>query len=67
MKLDTFSLIALILVLIGGINWGLVGLFEVNIVTAILGLMLGRIIFIVVGVAALYLCYVLYTERAKKV
>lgn len=65
--LNMYGWVALILVLVGGINWGLFGLFNVNIVSAILGNMLGRLIFIIVGVAAAYLCYLVYLEKAKKV
>lgn len=65
-ELDLYGWIALVLVLIGGINWGLVGLFNTNIITAILGGILGRIVFIIVGVAAGYLCYLIYAEKSKK-
>lgn len=65
-ELNLYGWIALILVLVGGINWGLVGLFNVNIISGILGELLGRLIFIIVGVAAGYLCYLLYMERMKK-
>lgn len=65
MKLDLYAFICLIIVLVGGINWGLVGLFNVNIVTGIFGLMLGRLIFIIVGAAAIFLCYRLYLEKSK--
>lgn len=65
-ELNLYGWIAMILVLIGGINWGLVGLFNVNIVTGIFGVMLGRLIFIVVGVAAVYLCYLVYLAKYKK-
>ena len=64
--LTMYGWIALILVIIGGINWGLVGLFNTNIISAIFGNLLGRIIFIIVGVAAGYLCYLLYLEKSKK-
>lgn len=64
--LDLYTWIALILVIIGGINWGLMGLFNVNLVSAILGDLLGRLIFIVVGGAAGYLCYVIYLQKFKK-
>lgn len=66
-NLDMIGLVALILVIVGGINWLLVGLFDVNIVTAIFGMMLGRLIFIIVGAAAVYLCYLLYLDKYKKV
>jgi uncharacterized protein len=65
--LSIYGFIALILVIIGGINWLLVGLFDINIVTAIFGSMLGRLIFIIVGAAALYLCYLIYVEKSRKI
>ncbi len=48
--------IALTLVIIGAINWLLVGLFEFNLVDAIFGSLsvLTRIIYIVVGIAGLW-------------
>lgn len=64
--LSLYGWIALIIVLVGGINWGLVGIFNLNIVTGIFGDMLGRLIFIVVGAAAAYLCYLVYLEKMKK-
>lgn len=53
--------IALILLIIGGLNWGLVGLFGFNVVTAIFGDMtlISKIIYIIVGLAALYSIYYL--------
>lgn len=65
-ELPLLALIALIIVIIGGINWGLVGLFNVNIVLSIFGVMLSRLIFIVVGVAAGYLAYLLYLAKMTK-
>lgn len=64
--LDLYTWIALILVIVGGVNWGLVGLFNVNLVSAILGDLLGRLIFIVVGGGAGYLCYLIYLQKFKK-
>jgi uncharacterized protein len=58
-KLDT---LALILTIVGGLNWGLVGLFHFDLVAAIAGGMsfgetnvLSRIIYTLVGVSAVYL------------
>ncbi len=47
---------AAILLVIGGLNWGLVGIADFNLVTYALGSMdvLARIIFTIVGLAALY-------------
>lgn len=66
LNLNLYGVIALIIVLVGGINWGLIGLFNVNIISGILGIMLGRLIFIIVGVAAGYLAYLIYLEKTKK-
>ncbi len=49
--------IAAILVLVGGINWGLIGLLRLDLIGSILGHILGRLVFFVVGVAAGYLIY----------
>lgn len=45
------------LVIVGGLNWGLVGAFNFDLVAAILGVMstLSRIVYILVGLAALYI------------
>lgn len=53
------DLIALILVIVGGLNWGLIGLLDFNLVAAIFGegSALSRIIYILVGLAALYTIY----------
>ena len=48
--------IALILVIIGAINWGLIGLFQFNLVEFLFGAMtiLCRIIYILVGISGLW-------------
>ncbi len=49
--------IALILSIIGGLNWGLVGLFEFDLVAWLFGgqtALLSRIVYILVGLAALW-------------
>lgn len=48
--------IALALIIIGAINWGLIGIFNFNLVAAILGDMtiLSRIIYGLVGVSGLW-------------
>lgn len=52
-----FDYVALIISVIGAINWGLVGLFRFNLVSWIFGDMswLSRIIYVVVGICGLYL------------
>ena len=60
-KLSVLDWIALILVIIGGLNWGLVGLFNFDLVAAIFGAMsiLSRIIYILVCLSAIYLAITL--------
>ena len=43
------------LLIVGGLNWGLVGLFEFDLVAAIFGDMtaLSRIVYVLVGISAL--------------
>jgi len=46
--------IALILVIIGAVNWGLIGLFEFNLVAALFGVgILAKIIYTLVGISGL--------------
>ena len=59
MRLNTIDWIAYVLTIIGGLNWGLVGAFNFDLVAAIFGEMslLSRIVYILVGVSAIYLIY----------
>lgn len=54
--------IALILVIIGAINWGLIGLFDFNLVDTLFGVMsvLSRIIYILVGLSGLWAIKLLF-------
>jgi hypothetical protein len=54
--MKTLDYIALILVAIGAINWGLIGFFEFDLVRAIFGdmTMVSRIVYALVGIAGLY-------------
>ncbi len=52
-KLD---IVALVLVIVGAVNWGLVGVAKFNLVTALFGqTILSSIVFTLVGVAGVYL------------
>ena len=59
---------ALILLIIGGLNWGLVGAFQVNLVTVLFGpsSTLSRIVYILIGVAAVYAIYLLARGSARR-
>lgn len=55
--MKTLDVIALVLIIVGGLNWLLFGLFEWDLVGGIFGGMdsvLAKIIYIVVGIAAIY-------------
>jgi hypothetical protein len=54
--MKAINIIAIILVIVGALNWGLVGLFGFNLVSAIFGAMtvLSRLIYILVGIAGVY-------------
>ncbi len=59
-KMKYLDLIVSILLIIGGLNWGLVGLFDFNLVFAIFGTtILTSIIYIIVGLAAIYKIFTL--------
>jgi uncharacterized membrane protein YuzA (DUF378 family) len=53
--LGTLAVIALVLLIIGGLNWALVGLFEFDLVAALLGEMsvFSRIVYVLVGISAI--------------
>jgi len=56
---NTMDWIAFVLVIIGGLNWGL-AVFDFNLVSAIFGAgLLAKIIYGLVGLSALYLIYYL--------
>ncbi|MCK9438968.1 MAG: DUF378 domain-containing protein [Candidatus Caldatribacteriota bacterium] len=50
------DLILLILIIIGGLNWGLVGLFNFNLVSFLFGdfSIISRIVYSLVGISAAY-------------
>ena len=56
--------IALVLVIIGAINWGLVGIFNFNLVDTIFGAMsiISRIIYILVGISGLWAIKLLFDK-----
>lgn len=55
-KKSTLDWIALVLVIIGGLNWGLVGLFDLNLVNLIFGSIswLETVVYVLVGLSALW-------------
>lgn len=66
-KLNAVDWIALVLVIIGGLNWALVGILNFDLVAAILGnmSMLSRIVYSLVGVSAVYVAVIAGTLSKK--
>lgn len=57
MRMKAFDYLALTLVVIGAINWGLIGFFQFDLVASLFGGMgswISRIIYALVGIAGLY-------------
>lgn len=59
-KLNVVDCIALVLVIVGGLNWALVGILKFDLVAWIFGDMavVSRIVYILVGVAAVYMAII---------
>ena len=61
--------ISLLVTIIGGINWLLVGLFQFDLVAYICGgqnAVISRVIYTVVGIAALWCISLLFRERVSE-
>ncbi len=58
-RLNTLDWAAMVLLVIGGLNWGLVGLFGIDVVARLLGDMTtaSRAVYVLVGIAAVYAIY----------
>ncbi len=57
--MSTVDWIAMILLIVGGLNWGLIGLFGFDLVATLFGNMsaLSRVVYVLVGLSALYAIY----------
>ncbi|MBQ9196317.1 MAG: DUF378 domain-containing protein [Clostridia bacterium] len=58
--------IALLLVIIGAVNWGLIGIFQFDLVASIFGgqaAVISRIIYTLVGAAGLWCTTLLFRDR----
>lgn len=70
--MKALNAIALILIIVGGLNWGLVGIADFNLVSALFGVdsWLTNLVYILVGIAAIYSFYLLKpvteTPRGKE-
>ncbi|SHH18791.1 DUF378 domain-containing protein [Clostridium grantii] len=67
-KLSTLDKISLILILIGALNWGLFGLFNVNLVYILFGsvTIIERLIYILVGASGINALLLISKSKFKK-
>lgn len=67
-KLNSFDWIAIILLVVGGLNWGLVGLFNFDLVATLFGEMtpLSRIVYVIVGISAIYVLMIAMGKNSDK-
>ena len=56
MKKDGLTNVAGLLLVVGGLNWGLVGLMDYNVVD-MLGAGVAKVVYILVGLSALYMAW----------
>ena len=64
------DVLALVLMVIGALNWGLIGLFRFDLVASIFGGMtsvVSRIIYTIVGLAGVWGITMLFRRRAERV
>ena len=64
-SLTTFDYIAIVLLVIGGLNWGLVGVFGFDLVAAIFGYMsaFSRVIYSIVGLCGVYVLVLTFMKK----
>lgn len=65
--MSKFNKIAYILLIIGGLNWGIIGLFNINLIDSIFSHDVARIIYSFIGVAALVGLYHVAGTRSRDV
>lgn len=65
--MKALTLLALVLLVVGGLNWGLVGLFQFDLVATIFGAasLLSNIVYILVGLSAVYVAAVVLPKEMK--
>ena len=69
MRINALDWTAIVLVIVGALNWLLVGLFGLNLVEGIFGGVpaIETLVYILVGLAGLYLIYFFAREREARV
>ena len=67
MERNWLDVVCLILIIIGAVNWGLIGFFSLDIISVIFGnmSMISRIIYAVVGIAGIYSLVLFWKLKAE--
>ncbi len=68
MKMKELDWVAYILIVVGALNWGLIGAFRLDLVQMILGSSptLVQLVYVLVGLAGLYTLYKMTMMKGKK-
>lgn len=68
MERNWLDVVCLILIIIGAVNWGLIGFFNLDLISVIFGnmSMITRIIFAVVGIAGTYSLVLFWKLKAEE-
>lgn len=66
MKMSTMDKVAHLLVMVGGLNWGLIGFFEYSLVDDLFSNSVARVVYSVVGVAAVHMFYQMVMMMSKE-
>jgi len=63
------TLIAFILLIVGGLNWGLVGFFGFDLVASLFGVMspLSRVVYDLVGLSTIWVAFDLLKDQTKPI
>lgn len=66
-NLNGLGWLALGLIVVGGINWGLIGAFDIDLVSSLFGemTMVTKIVYGLVGLSALYSVYILSAKTQQ--
>ena len=66
MKMSSLDTVAMWLVVVGALNWGLLGLMELNLVSSLLGAgsLLERVVYLLVGLSAVMVVWKMYGGMA---
>ena len=68
MERNWLDVVCLILIIIGAVNWGLIGFFSLDIISVIFGnmSMISRIIYAVIGIAGIYSLVLFWKLKAEE-